>query len=45
MSIEQMREALKRTYPGENWEKKVDKMSEAQVHSIYTRLLSSGKIK
>jgi len=41
MSTEQKREALKKRYPGST---KVAKLSEAQVHAMYNRLLSKGDL-
>lgn len=45
MSIEQMRAALKKTYPGKSWAEKVDKMSDSQVLAVYNRLLYSKKLR
>lgn len=39
-SDSQKRKLVKEKYPWPDWEKKVDKMSEAQVHSIYIRMIS-----
>jgi len=44
MSPEQKRLAVILAYPGGGWASKVEKMSDAQVHTIYTRLFSAGKI-
>lgn len=44
VSPEQKREKLKRSYPSETWSKKVDRMSDAQVHTIYMRLLNAKKL-
>lgn len=45
MSVELMREAIKKVYPGETWSKKVKNMKDAQVLAIYTRMLYDGKLK
>lgn len=45
MSPEQKRAAIKRVYSSPNWEDKVDKMSDAQVHNIYIRMLNKGELK
>lgn len=45
MSIEQKRDIVSRAYPGDGWKYKVDKMSDAQVHTIYMRLLTNNKLK
>lgn len=44
MSPEQKRLAVTRAYPGGAWASRVEKMSDAQVHTVYTRLLSAGKL-
>lgn len=44
MSIEQMRAALKKSYPGPKWAAKVDKMPDKQVAATYTRLLNAKKL-
>lgn len=44
MSIAQMKDALKKSYPGPKWAVKVDAMSDKQVHATYMRLMNSGKL-
>ena len=44
MSPEHKRDAIKKVFPGPNWTHKVDQMSDAQVHSIYMRLLNAKKL-
>lgn len=44
MSIQQMMTALKNSYPGEKWHKKVDNMSNAQIYATYQRLLHAKKL-
>ena len=41
MSIEQMREALMKSYPSQKWQDKVLKMSDNQIIAIYTRMLNA----
>lgn len=43
MSVQQMRDALKKVYPGPRWSAKVDKMSDNQVIAVYNRLLNNKK--
>lgn len=43
-SVAQKREAIKKAYLSPNWEEKVDKMPDKQVHSVYQRLLNQKKI-
>lgn len=38
------REAIKKIGRSSEWDKKVDKMSDAQVTAIYLRLSSEGKL-
>ena len=45
MSIEQMREALKKVYDSWRWRNKVDAMSEKQVYAVYCKFLEQGKFK
>ena len=45
MSIEQMREAIKKAYPGDGWQMKVIKMPEKQVIATYYRLLHAEEKK
>lgn len=44
MSIEQMREALKKAYIGPAWNGRVDRMSDNQVAAMYLRLLHANKL-
>lgn len=44
-TIEQQREALLTVYSGEDWKKRVKKMSPTQLTSIYLRLKAQGKVK
>lgn len=44
MSVDQMRVALKKSYPSAKWSTRVDGMSERQVGATYRRLLYSGKL-
>lgn len=44
MSPEQKRAAITRAYPGDKWQKRVEKMSDSQVSVIYSRLLGTGKL-
>ena len=37
MSIEQMREEVKKLYPGKAWKDKVDAMSDNQILALYRR--------
>ena len=45
MTNANMREWVKSAYPGTNWAKKVDKMTDEQVLAIYQRLVQTGKIR
>lgn len=44
MSPEQKRNAVLRAYPGGHWANKVNRMTDAQIHTIYIRLLDAGKL-
>ena len=44
MTTDQMRHAISRVYPSENWRHKVDKMSDGQVFAIYQKFLAEGKL-
>lgn len=44
MSIEQMRVAVTKAYPGGTWAGKVQKMSDRQVAATYMRLLNAKKL-
>lgn len=45
MSPERKRAILSRAYPGDSWLQKLAKMSDAQVHNVYMRMLNNGKLK
>lgn len=45
MSPAQKRAKVLTAYPGDRWKVKVGKMSDAQVHATYTRMLNSGQFK
>lgn len=38
------RNLVKSRYPGKEWDKKVDKMSDAQVIAVYMRLKAQNQI-
>jgi len=40
-----MRDWVRSAYPGPNWKKKVDKMSDDQIIALYYSLVKQGKIK
>jgi hypothetical protein len=40
VSTEQKRDAVAKAYPGEKWAQRVRKMSDAQVHTVYMRLIN-----
>ena len=40
-----MRGWVRSAYPGPNWKKKVDKMSDDQIIALYYSLVKQGKIK
>lgn len=44
MSPEQKRAAVAKAYPGAKWAQKVQTMHDAQVHTVYMRLMNSGKL-
>lgn len=44
MNIEQMRAALKKSYPGPKWAAKVDNMPDKQVAATYMRLMNAKKL-
>ena len=44
-SISEMRTALKTAYPGREWKRKVDRMPDRQVYSIYTEIQNRNKKK
>lgn len=45
MSPAQKRAKVLTAYPGDRWKVKVGKMSDAQVHATYTRMLNAGQFK
>lgn len=44
MSVEQMRDALMKAYPGQRWSDKVKKMSDNQVIAVYYRMLNAKQL-
>lgn len=44
IEVTRMREALKRTYSGEKWSKRVEKMPSKQVVAVYLRFKAQNKI-
>lgn len=44
MSIQQMRSAIAKVYPGEKWQKKVAKMKDPQVLAVYNRMLEAKQL-
>lgn len=45
MSVNDMRIAVGKAYPGKNWIKKVMAMSDEQVIAVYKSFVESGKIR
>lgn len=45
MSPEQMRQQVLSAYEGDNWRKKVQNMTDAQLYAVWMRLKRSGRIK
>lgn len=45
MSPEQKRYMISKAYPGDKWAERVSKMSDAQVHVTYMRLLNNNQLK
>ena len=45
MSTAQKRAKVLTAYPGDRWKVKVGKMSDAQVHATYMRMLNNGQFK
>jgi hypothetical protein len=45
MSIELMRKAIEKVYPGEKWKNRVAKMPPNQVLAIYNRMLDKRALK
>ena len=43
MSVEQMKAAILKVYPGKSWKRKVEKMKAGQILAIYTKFLSEGR--
>ena len=39
-----MRQYVRDAYPGDTWKRKVDKMSDNQVHTVYARFLAQKKL-
>lgn len=44
MSIAQMRKAIANAYPGADWPAKVKRMPDAQIHTVYMRLMNNNKL-
>ena len=44
MSIEQMKEEIKKVYPKETWESKIERMTDKQIIAIYHRFLEEKLI-
>ena len=45
MESYQMRDRVKKAYPGDNWKRKVDRMPDDQIIALYYSLVKQGKIK
>lgn len=45
MSVEQMRSAIAKVYPGKSWQDKVKKMADGQVIRIYYKFLEEKRLK
>lgn len=45
MSVEQMRTAIAKVYPGEKWKTKVSYMKDGQVIAVYNKFLEDKKLK
>lgn len=45
MTVTEMRKQVTAAYSGEDWKKKVAKMTDAQVQAIWFRLSNQGKLK
>lgn len=43
MTNDQMRYAISRVYSSDSWQRKVEKMSDAQVFAIYQKFSADGK--
>ena len=44
MTVEQMRVAIAKAYPGRRWENKVNDMPEGQVVTVYLRLMANKQL-
>lgn len=44
MTVNEMREKLKKAYSSPNWEEKVDRMKDKQVIALYYKFLNEKKI-
>lgn len=44
MTIFEMKQKLRELY-GQHWQKRIDKMNDAQVVAIFKKFVASGKIK
>ena len=44
MNVYQMRDLVEQAYPGQEWKKKVEKMTDEQIVALYLKLLRQGKI-
>lgn len=45
MTVDQMRECLKKVYNSPKWSNKVDKFSDSQIVAVYSKFLRKGAIK
>jgi len=45
MTIEQMKDAIKKPYDGKKWKERVSKMSDGQVIAIYNKMLNNKQLK
>lgn len=43
MSVDQMRNEVRKAYPGQKWYDKVSKMSDAQIIAVYHSFLHAKK--
>lgn len=43
MTVDQMRKEIAKVYPGEAWQRKVDRMYDDQVIAIYYKFEKTGK--
>jgi hypothetical protein len=44
MSIEQMRDAIKKAYPSPGWRAKVDKMADKKVYAVYMSMKNEKRL-